>query len=151
MKRALWTGLVTALAVATPASAQIPIGTLVGQPQSGYDDGARRDPFVTLIQPKRPVAEPGTAAKGRRGLQTIAVADITVRGIVKNGTVMIAILEGPDRQSYMARQQDRLLDAVVKTIDAQGVVFVEQMQGVTTSARLSELRKTLRPAAEVIR
>jgi len=150
VKRALWTALVTALAVATPASAQIPIGTLVGQPPSGYDDGARRDPFVTLVQ-KRPAAAPGPNAKGRRGLQTIAVADIMVRGIVKNGTVMIAILEGPDRQSYMARQQDRLLDAVVKTIDAQGVVFVEQMQGVTTSARLSELRKTLRPAAEVIR
>jgi hypothetical protein len=150
VKRALWTALVTALAVATPASAQIPIGTLVGQPPSGYDDGARRDPFVTLVQ-KRPAPAPGPNAKGRRGLQTIAVADINVRGIVKNGTVMIAILEGPDRQSYMARQQDRLLDAVVKSIDAQGVVFVEQMQGVTTSARLSELRKTLRPAAEVIR
>jgi len=151
VKRAPWTVLAMAVAIATPASAQIPIGTLVGQPPSGYDDGARRDPFVTLVTPKRPTVPPTGGAKGRAGLQTIAVSDITVRGIVKNGPTMIAILEGPDRQSYMARQQDRLLDAVVKSIDAQGVVFVEQMQGVTTSARLSELRKTLRPAAEVIR
>ena len=62
----------------------------------------------------------------------------------------MAILQGTDKQSYVAKVGDRILDAAIKSIDAQGVVFVELIEPGST-ARPQEYRKTLRPAAEVIR
>lgn len=136
------------LALSAPALAQIQVGTLVGVPVSGYDSAGRRDPFVSLIAPKRPTAPPaGTDGRAAAGLKSIALADVTVTGIVRRGTAMMAILQGSDRQSFVARVQDRLLDAVVKTIDAKGVVFVEAVDpGV--GVRPQEIRKQLHGAAE---
>jgi hypothetical protein len=37
---------------------------------------------------------------------------------------MLAILEAPNKQSFVARLQDKLLDGYVKSIDRDGVVFV---------------------------
>ena len=138
--------------VAAPAMAQIPIGTKVGEPltPSGYDSGGRRDPFASLIVPKRPT--PGQVIGGRPaiGLASFSVADVTVTGIVAKGEVRMAILQGADKQSYVAKVRDRIMDAQIKSIDAQGVVFVELTE-LGSAARPQEIRKTLRPAAEVIR
>ena len=62
---------------------------------------------------------------------------------------MMAILEAPNNQSFVAQRAGPLLDATVKSIDAQGVVFVEQMS--RPRHRPQEIRKTLRPAGEDIR
>lgn len=144
---------VLALAVLTFAAgtafAQIPVGTRVADVTTTYDSGGRRDPFLSLIQPKRPA--PGQIS-GRlsTGLNTFAVNDVTVTGIVRKGNTMMAILQGPDRQSFVAHVKDRLMDATVKSIDAQGVVFVE-LAALGTPARPQEYRKLLRSAAEVNR
>ncbi|HEX5214958.1 MAG TPA: hypothetical protein VFV98_05815 [Vicinamibacterales bacterium] len=132
-----------------PPAAAIPVGSRVGELPTGYDSGGRRDPFLSLIAPKR-VA--GSAVGGanslrpRTGLGSIALADVAVKGIVKNGKVMLAILEGANKQSFVARVQDRLLDGAIKSIDNEGVVFVEAAD---PGMRPNEIRKTLRPAGEV--
>ena len=143
-----WMCAVVLAAGSTPALAQIPVGTLVGVPASGYDSGGRRDPFVSLIAPKRPTTVPG-AAKGTQppGLRSIALADAVVTGIVRRGNAMMAIIQGPDRQSFVARLKDRLMDAVIKQIDAQGVIFTEIVEP-GTGGRAQEIRKALRGAAE---
>lgn len=133
---------------ATPGYAQIPVGTYVGGTVSGYDSAARRDPFVSLIAPKRPTpTQPGAGRPLQPGLRSISLADVSVTGVLRRGTVMMAILQGPDRQSYVAKIQDRLMDAVVKRIDAQGVVFAEVVEP-GMGARPQEIRKALRGAAE---
>jgi hypothetical protein len=63
---------------------------------------------------------------------------------------MMAILENPDKQSYVAKVKDRLSDAVIKSIDADGVVFVE-IPDAGTNARPREIRKLLRAVDEVNR
>ena len=125
------------------------MGSRVGIPTSGYDDGGRRDPFASLVQTRRPTATV-TLPNGRprRGLAAMALADVTVRGIVRNGSKMLAIIEGPNRQSYVARQSDQLLDATIESIDASGVVFAELVDG---GMPPSHVRKSLRAAGEELR
>jgi hypothetical protein len=151
MKTKITLILMAVAGLAAPAFAQVPLGTRVGLPTpSGYDDGARRDPFVSLIQPKRPTttqALPGT--RPPTGLAALALSDVVVTGLVRSGTTMLAVLQGPDRRSFVAHEKDRLMDAVIKMIDARGVVFVEQ--DASGAANGHEVRKALRTAAEVIR
>jgi len=142
---------ITLAGLATPAFAQIPVGTKVGEPVTGYDSGGRRDPFMSLIVSTRPTsaglppgARPGT------GLTSFSVSDVLVTGIVTAGTTKMVILQGKDRQSYVAKVGTRIMDATIKSIDAQGVVFVELVEP-GTAMRPQEFRKTLRPAAEVNR
>jgi hypothetical protein len=148
MKRILgMTGVM--VLVAQAASAQVVVGARVGDaPTVGYDSAGRRDPFVTLVAPRRTSAVPSqTLMRPRTGLAALALADVSVTGLTKAGPKMFAILMGPDKQSFVLHVNDRLLDATVKAIDQQGVVFVQQMEG----GKQQEIRKTLRAAAEVIR
>lgn len=157
--KATATTLTLLVALAGPAAAQDPVrvGVRVGDPPSGdvvagYDSGGRRDPFVSLVVPRRPATTAAAAEAGprRTGLAALAVADAHVRGIVKHGGEMLAIVEGTDNQSFVVHVKDRLLDADVKSIDARGVVFVERVEG-ATGAPPREIRKPLRGAAEGIR
>jgi hypothetical protein len=131
-------------AIPPMVAATIPIGTRVGMGPSNYEDGNRRDPFSSLIAPRSnaPTAAPST--RRINGLPGLALADVTVRGVVKHGPTTLAILEGPSGQSFVARLKDQLRDASVESIDQAGVVFAEQ---VGAGQRIS-VRKTIRPAGE---
>jgi hypothetical protein len=124
----------------------IPVGSRVGQLPSGYDDGGRRDPFASLIVPKRAVSAANDGTRGRTGLGGVSLNDVTIRGVIRAGTTMMAILEGPNKQSFTIRPKDRLFDATVVTVDADGVVFSQQAEGLGAS----QVRKSLRPAGEGI-
>jgi hypothetical protein len=149
---------ILAVACVAPAAAQDPppappvrVGMRVGDVVSGYDSGGRRDPFVSLIVTRRPnAATPAEGGPRRTGLGALALADTRIRGIVRHGAQMLAIAEGPDNQSFVLHVADRLLDAEVKAIDAQGVVFKERQEG-ALGGTPREVRKALRPAAEGIR
>jgi Tfp pilus assembly protein PilP len=137
-------------ASALPAAAQgqdrLPPGTRVGTAtvSSGYDDGGRRDPFVSLMAPKKTVA-PQNTARPRTGLGSLSLADVSVKGIVRTGGAVVAVLESPDGKSFVAHSKDRLQDATVKSIDADGVVFAEQVVDAGGAVRYRDVRKTLRP------
>ena len=125
--------------------AQIPVGTRVGTPPSGYDGGTRRDPFISLVYSRRTTSPLAPLTPRSMGLPSLSLTDIRITGILRSGQNFVAIVEGPDKISYSARPKDRLLDAVVKSIDAKGVVFIEQSE-MTGPGR--EIRKPLRRAAE---
>jgi Tfp pilus assembly protein PilP len=139
---------------ASAADAQIPVGTRVGGPVEvgGYDSAGKRDPFVSLVVSRRPTPTAATTGVGRpaSGLATFAVADVLVTGIIRAGDKMLAILQGADRQSFTARVGDRLMDATVKTIDPQGVVFLEKADA-SAGVKPQEVRKLLRRTEEVNR
>lgn len=130
---------------------QVAVGMRVGLDPipSGYDDGGRRDPFVTLVIKKG--AGGDKAAKTGTGLAALAVADVAVKGIVKAGARVSAMLEGPDHMSYIAHPQDRLADGLVKSIDPAGVVFVEEETDAAGAVHPHEVRKPLHSAAEVVK
>jgi hypothetical protein len=132
--------------VADSVPASIPVGSRVGDLPTGYDDGGRRDPFTSLIVPKRAVTAANDGTRGRTGLGGLALNDVTIRGVIRAGTTMMAILEGPNKQSFTIRPKDRLFDATVVAVDAEGVVFSQQAEGLGAS----QVRKSLRPAGEGI-
>ena len=109
------------------AHAQIQVGTKVGEPRpvnaGSYDSLGRRDPFVSLITPKKGSTD--TTPRASHGLASFMLADVVVTGISRKGSEGMAILQGSDRQSYVARVNDKIADAIIKRIDAQGVVFLE--------------------------
>ena len=74
----------------------------------------------------------------------MAVADIAVKGIIQNGAATLAVLEGPGGKSFVAHNKDRLQDATVKAIDADGVVFVERVVDAVGAVRMRDVRKSLR-------
>jgi Tfp pilus assembly protein PilP len=93
---------------------------------------------TTSTAPVRPVL----------GLAGVALADVAVKGIIHNGVTMVAVLEGPGGKSFVAHGKDRLQDATVKTIDADGVVFVERVVDAVGAVRTRDVRKSLRLNAE---
>jgi hypothetical protein len=138
---------------AMPARAQerlplgTPVGTAVAVPDAAaplsYDDAGQRDPFVSLIV----TAKAGAAAKPARprvGLAGVALADVSVKGLVRSGEATLVVLEGPAGKSFVARTRDRLQDATIKTVDADGVVFAQQVVDAQGATRTRDVRKSLR-------
>ena len=133
---------------------QWPIGTRVGNDttatagESGYDDGGRRDPFLTLLVQKKAVEAPaGSPVQRKAGLAGASLADISVKGIVHLGSITVAVLQGPGGKSFVARTKDRLNDATIQAIDPDGVTFGQQVVGASGEVHTHAVRKTLRPAA----
>jgi hypothetical protein len=146
-------GTTQTAAVPAPGLAAVPatihVGSRVGDLPTGYDEGGRRDPFASLIVAKR-VASQNSGADGSRartGLGNVALADVSVRGVIRSGSTIFAILEAANKQSFTVRPKDRLLDAIVLSIDADGVTFADQTAGMTPS----QVKKTMRAAGEDIR
>jgi len=112
----------------------------------GYDAGGRRDPFVSLVVPKvNPVAvRPSAAPRPGAGLAGLAVSDVQLRGVVRSGANFIAILEGPDGRTFLAKRADRLMDGVIKGIEAGAVVFSERVEDAAGAVRVRDVRKALR-------
>jgi Tfp pilus assembly protein PilO len=111
-----------------------------------YSGDGRRDPFQDPLDviPAAGESLDGVERATRAGLSSVAVSDVAVRGIARSGDAMTAILETADRRTFIARPKDRLLDAVVVRIDAQGVVFGGSVDRARSPA-LSEIRKNLAP------
>lgn len=150
--RALVVACLIAVLCAASARAQerLPLGTRVGSGVSpapgvsGYDAGGRRDPFVTLLGQKKAATAPAASARPKAGLPGIALADVAVKGIVQNGTTTVAVLEGPGGRSFVGRSNDRLQDAIIKSIDSEGVTFAQQVVDAVGVARTRDVRKPLR-------
>jgi Tfp pilus assembly protein PilP len=148
-------GLMFGAVMAAPVAAQvpattIPIGTKVGEsPKPGsYESLGRRDPFLTLVTPRR-AASPNQPHLGT-GLGSFFVNDVTVTGIVKAPGGMMAIVQSVDKQSYVAKVKDRLADAVIKSIDGTSVVFLEVPEP-GSFGKPREIRKVLHAIDEVNR
>jgi len=134
------------LSVSLTAQETIKIGTRVGMPVSDYDGQSRRDPFAPLVSPPTPQAAAGAATTRRApGLAGMTAADVVLKGIISSGATRMALLEGPDGRTYLARAQDRLHDAVIRRIDADAVVLLTTA---TPRGGGREVRKPLRPLGE---
>ena len=72
--------------------ATIPIGTRVGMLPSNYEDGSRRDPFTSLIATKVSASTRPAGSGNAAALPDLVLADVTVRGVVKSGASILAIL-----------------------------------------------------------
>lgn len=114
-------------------------------PIFSYDPAGRRDPFVSLVD--RGPAQVTTDARAE-GLPGMLIQEVNLKGIMKERSGFIALVQGPDRKTYPIRTGQRLLDGTVKSITHDAIVFAQDVNDPLSLVKQKEVRKTLRSVAE---
>ncbi len=108
-----------------------------------YDPGGRRDPFLDLLSTG---SEPRVVSGNRRGegAAGLSVGDISVRGLLQSRSSFYAMVQGPDGKTYMMHAGDKLLDGTVKSVNAEGLVIVQEVNDPLSLVKEREITRKLR-------
>ena len=112
-----------------------------------YDPQGRRDPFVSLIRRGTDVGGSAPATRPA-GLPGLATSEVSLRGTVKGREGFVAMLQGVDNKTYLARVGDRLLDGTVGAITADAVIIRQRVTDPLSLDTEREVRKVLRQPEE---
>src|SRR5439155_2424918 len=113
------------------------------QPTDGYaykPDG-RRDPFPNLLGTGN---EPRNAGRRNDGPAGLTVAEISVKGVLESRGSLIAMIEGPDKKTYVVHTGDKFADGVIRSITPQGLVIVQEVNDPLSLVKQREIHKLLR-------
>ena len=152
-----------ALACALPASAQSAAKPQGSQPAAApaatsgapsapppveqapytYDPQARRDPFVSLLARG---SDPRGASTRAAGLPGVLIAEASVKGIVRDRSGFIAMIQGTGTKTFIVRAGEKLMDGSVKAIAADSVVFLQDVNDPLSMVKQKEVRKPVRSA-----
>jgi Tfp pilus assembly protein PilP len=143
------TGVAAAQAPAAPAAPAPPAAAAPAPTPAPYTYNAdgRRDPFVSLVARG---SDSKTAARGLTtdGLASLTVADVSVRGVMQSRGGYVAILQGSDHKTYIARANDRLQDGTIRKISAQGLLILQEVTDPLSLVKQKEVHKGLRESDE---
>ena len=120
---------------AAPQAPQPPPETYV------YQSSGRRDPFLSPFggsSESRPTSRRGDGPAG------MALAEISVRGILQSRGTLVAMVQGPDNKTYIVHQGDKLLDGTIKSVIAQGLIVIQEVNDPLSLVKQREVRKLLR-------
>ncbi len=120
-----------ATAVPTPAPAP---GEYV------YLSGGRRDPFVDLLSTR----SQGLVTVRGEGAAGLLVSEVAVTGVVQSRGALIAMIQGPDKKTYLIHSGDKLADGVVTSVTSQGIIVLQDIQDRLSAGRQREVSKLLR-------
>jgi Tfp pilus assembly protein PilP len=127
---------------AKPAAPPVqPLPTL--DPAYVYEPAGRRDPFISLLG-RGQEARPTTVRPP--GLSGLLIGEVTVKGVLKDRSGFIAMLQGPDNKTYNVRVGDKLLDGTVKAIDQEKVIFSQDVTDPLSLVKQREVPKPVRQA-----
>ncbi len=73
---------------------------------------------------------------------------MTLKGVLRGRDGYLGILLGADAKSYIVRPGDRLLDGTVRTIAADALVIVQQLNDPLAPKKQRDVRKMLRQSEE---
>ena len=126
-------------APATPAAPAAPEGHT-------YRPDGRRDPFVSLLRRGSDAASaPSLRGPGLKGLGT---GEVTLRGTVASQGGFVAILQGSDSKTYIVRAGEQLADGTIRSITADALVILQQVNDPLSLEKQREVRKVLRQTEE---
>jgi len=143
LHRAVMLGTLLVCGSAVIESQTVPAVSSSGETRDAYryDAHERRDPFRSLLGVG---AERRTPESRPSGLPGLLIEETTVKGIVRSGTVPVAMIAGPDGQTYTARVGDRLIDGSIKSISTGTVVFLQQVNDPLSMVKEREVKRFLR-------
>jgi Tfp pilus assembly protein PilP len=142
---------IAASAVADLHAQQTSAGPAVERPEAAaatpysYSRDGRRDPFVSLVG-RGSVQDPGGARPA--GLPGLLIEEISLKGIVRQSGGLVALVQGPDKKTYVVRPGQRLFDGSVKAIAGDTVVFAQDVNDPLSLVKQREVKKTLRSSEE---
>lgn len=119
-----------------PATAAPPAGDLYT-----YQPEGRRDPFLSILGTG---SEPRLTSRRGDGPVGTLTDELSVRGIMQNGSALIALVQGPDKKTYLVRAGDKLLDGTVKAVTPEGLTIVQDVSDPLSLVKTREVRKLLR-------
>lgn len=107
-----------------------------------YQTGGRRDPFTNLIGTGAST-EPRAPMQRGEGLAGMMVGELTVRGVMQSRGAFLAMVQGPDKRTYVVHAGDKFMDGTVKSVNAQGLVIVQNVNDPLSIEKQREVRKLL--------
>jgi Tfp pilus assembly protein PilP len=130
---------------AAPVEAPAPPPAPAAAPASEsytYDPSGRRDPFTNLLEGGRQVGPRPTNVEGIAGL---SVNEISIRGVIttRDGGY-IAMILGPNNKTYSVHTGDRFFDGLVRQVNAEGLVIVQEVNDPLSLVKQREVSKKLR-------
>jgi Tfp pilus assembly protein PilP len=128
-----------------PATPPVEAATPPPAPAFTYDPAGRRDPFISLVG-RGGTPEPSGARPA--GLPGMLIHEVSLKGIMKERSGFVALVQGTDRKTYTVRQGQRLLDGAVKSITADAVIFAQDVNDPLATVKQKEVRKALRSLEE---
>ena len=72
------------------------------------------------------------------------IAEIAVRGIMQSRGGYVAMVEGPDKKTYVVHTGDRFADGSIKSIMPTGLVIIQEVNDPLSLVKQREVRKLLR-------
>jgi len=102
--------------------AMVKTETAVPEPKPVINLTGRRDPFTSPVVRALNVNQGSGCSSGKRCL---AVDQITLRGIVRAPSGMIAVVENSAKRAYFLRENDPVWHGMVEKINGDSVVFRE--------------------------
>ena len=135
-----------AAAPAAQAKPNQPAVPALETPGFTYNPEGRRDPFINLV---RRGSELERNAKTRlSGLGGLGVSEVTLKGTLASREGFVAILQGSDEKTYIVRPGEHLLDGTIRSITANAVVMLQQVNDPLSLEKEREVRKVLRQTEE---
>jgi len=74
----------------------------------------------------------------------LAVADLVVRGVIMSRGGLVAMIEGPDKRTFIVHQGDKLLDGTIKSITPQVLIVEQAVNDPLSLVKRREIRKLLK-------
>ncbi|MSO51356.1 MAG: hypothetical protein CK533_11440 [Acidobacterium sp.] len=139
-----------AKAAPAPPSAAPAVALPSPPPNFQYDAEGRRDPFLDLMN-RGTDAVRGANPSARRpdGVPGLETNSIVVRGVMQSRGAWLAMVAGADGKVHTVRAGDKLFDGVIRTITAQAVVILQEVNDPLSLDKQREVRKFLRGGEEV--
>ena len=129
-------------ATATPGSPALP-------PQGfSYNPEGRRDPFVNLLRRGTGIDTSNNTGPRPAGLKGLGAGEVTLKGTMASQGSYVGILQGADARTYVVRAGERLLDGTIRSITADALVILQQVNDPLSKETHREVRKVLRQTEE---
>jgi len=111
-----------------------------------YNPEGRRDPFVSLL--RRGAADAPPVNSRLAGLAGLGTAEVSLRGTLQTRGSYVGILQGVDSKTYIVRAGDQLADGTIRSIAADAMVILQQVNDPLSLEKQREVRKMLRQTEE---
>jgi Tfp pilus assembly protein PilP len=122
---------------ATPAPSQPPSAVESYE----YDRDGRRDPFLDLLAGISATGLPAESLDGVRGLMTM---ELSVRGVLFSQGAYVAMVQAPNDRTYTVRDGDTLADGQIKSVTAEGLLILQDVNDPLSLVKQREVYRRLR-------
>jgi len=112
-----------------------------------YNPEGRRDPFVNLLRRGTGVDQSSIGPRPS-GLKGLSAGEVTLKGTLMSQGAYVAIMQGSDARTYVVHQGEKLFDGTVRSITADSLVILQQVNDPLSKETQREVRKVLRQTEE---